>query len=163
MSEEENASKSAFDRSGRLDSRSNENLASAGNSKRTVTERETGIVRRGRTVTGRRLARAGQATKKGTRLRIALFLALPFIPLGLSTPGWCLEQFQAREPGVSRGEECTAFIETARPGGDVTVPYGKVYRTLTKARKDARHRCRATTLAQEGWGPCRTWCVEVDH
>ena len=142
---------------------SNRNLASSGRSERTIEGRETSLVRLGRTVTGRRFARAGLAPKKGTRLHVALVLTLPLIASGLSTPAWCLEQFQAPKPGVSHGDKCTAFIETARPGGDVTVPYGDVYRTLAEARKDALNRCSSTTLAQDGWGPCRTWCVEVDH
>jgi hypothetical protein len=64
---------------------------------------------------------------------------------------------------VSDGEQCAAFIETARPGGDVTVPYGAVYRRPGEARKDALNRCSLTNLAEEGWGPCQTWCIPVDH
>lgn len=59
------------------------------------------------------------------------------------------------------GERCMAFIQTGHPGGAVSVPYGNVYRTLADARKDAVNRCSQTTLAQEGWGPCRSWCLGV--
>jgi hypothetical protein len=92
---------------------------------------------------------------------VAPVLTRPFIPLGLSTAPRTSVQFQAKRPGVSHGDECTAFIETGRPGGAAGVPYGNVYRTLAKARKDALNRCSLTTLAQDGWGPCRTWCVKV--
>jgi hypothetical protein len=88
-------------------------------------------------------------------------LTLPFIPSSLSTPVRSSTQFEAKKPGVAGGEECTAFIETSRPGGVASVPYGNVYRTLATAREDALNRCSLTTLAQDGWGPCRTWCVEV--
>lgn len=90
-------------------------------------------------------------------------LTLPFTPLSLSTPERSSAQLQAKKPGVSRGDECTAFIETGRPGGAAGVPYGNFYRTLAKARQDALNRCSLTTLAQDGWGPCKTWCVEVGH
>jgi hypothetical protein len=65
---------------------------------------------------------------------------------------------------ASEDEQCSAFIETARPGVNVIVPYGAFYRSLGQARKDALNRCRLTNLAEEGWGPlCRTRCVSVDH
>ena len=88
-------------------------------------------------------------------------LTLPFIPLSFSTPAQSSTQFEAKKPGVAGGEECTASIETSRPGGVASVPYGNVYRSLAKAREDALNRCSLTTLAQDGWGPCRTSCVEV--
>jgi hypothetical protein len=75
--------------------------------------------------------------------------------------GTCFE-VSAAHAAVARGEQCSAFIETARPGVDVTVPYGPVYQSLAKARQDAFSRCSLTNLAEEGWGPCRTWCVPVD-
>jgi hypothetical protein len=61
------------------------------------------------------------------------------------------------------GEQCSAFIETDRPGGDVTVPDGAVYHSLGQARRDALDRCSLTNLAEEGWGPCHTWCAPVDR
>lgn len=65
---------------------------------------------------------------------------------------------------LSEGEQCSAFIETSRPGVDVTVPDGAVYPSLGKARKDALNRCNLTNLAEEGWGSlCRTWCAPVDR
>jgi hypothetical protein len=65
---------------------------------------------------------------------------------------------------VSEGEQCSAFIETARPGVDATVPNGPVYRSLGEARKDALNRCSLTNLAEEGWGAlCQTWCVPIDR
>lgn len=115
--------------------------------------RETGFVS---------IARAWLALKKWTRFCIAFFFTLPFIALGLSTPAWCSAQVYAQKPVVSDGVKCMAFIETSRPGGAVTVPYGNVHRSAAKARKDARNRCSLTTLAQDGWGPCRTWCEEVN-
>lgn len=63
---------------------------------------------------------------------------------------------------VFKGEQCLAFIETTRPGVDVMVPYGAIYRSLREARKDALHRCSLTNLAEDGWGPCRPWCVPID-
>jgi hypothetical protein len=63
----------------------------------------------------------------------------------------------------AEGEQCSAFIETDRPGGDVTVPDGAVYHSLVQARRDALNRCSLTNLAEEGWGPCHTWCVPVDR
>jgi hypothetical protein len=90
-------------------------------------------------------------------------LTLPFIPLGLPTPAPSSARLQAKKPDVSRGDECMAFMLTGRPGGATGVPYGNVYRTLAKAREDALNRCSLTTLAQDGWGPCKTWCVSVGH
>jgi hypothetical protein len=153
----QSVSSSAFDPAGLSNSSSNDNLKSSGRN-----GRETGFAGLSRTITGR-IARVVLAPNKWTRFRIALFFSLPLIALGLSTPAWCLAQFHAQKPGMSQDVKCTAFIETGRPGGAVTVPYGNVHRRLAKARKNARNRCRLTTLAQEGWGPCRTWCVEVDH
>jgi hypothetical protein len=92
---------------------------------------------------------------------VAPVLTLPFIPLSLSTPARSSVQFQAKKPGLLHGDECTAFILTGRPGGAASVPYGNVYRTLAEAREDALNRCSLTTLAQDGWGPCKTWCVSV--
>ena len=92
---------------------------------------------------------------------VAPVLTFPFISLSLSTPAESSAQVEAKKQGVAQGDECTAFIETSRPGGDANVPYGNVYRTLAKAREDALNRCSLTTLAQDGWGPCKTWCVEV--
>jgi hypothetical protein len=96
-------------------------------------------------------------------MRITLFVTLSFAALSLSASASSREQFHTRQPGVPEGRQCTAFIKTARPGGNVTVPYGYVYRTLAKARLDALNRCSRTTLAQDGWGPCKTWCEEVDQ
>ena len=148
----QSVSSSAFDPGGLSNSSSNDNLKSSGRN-----GRETGFAGLSRS------ARVVLAPKKWTRFRISLFFSLPLIALGLSTPAWCLAQFHAQKLGMFQDVKCTAFIETGRPGGAVTVPYGKVHRRLAKARKNARNRCRLTTLAQEGWGPCRTWCVAVDH
>jgi hypothetical protein len=88
-------------------------------------------------------------------------LALPFIPVSLTAPLRSPARVQAKKPGVSHGDECMAFMLTGRPGGATGVPYGSVYRTLAKARADALNRCSLTTLGQDGWGPCKTWCVSV--
>ncbi len=157
MSKSKTTSSSAFDPAGLSDSRSNDNLRSLGRS-----GRETKFVGLSRAITGR-IGCARLAPKKWTRFRIAFFFTLPLIALGLSTPAWCLAQLHAHRPEVSQDEKCTAFIETSRPGGAVSVPYGNVYRTLADARKDALNRCSQTTLAQDGWGPCRSWCVGVGH
>jgi hypothetical protein len=62
----------------------------------------------------------------------------------------------------TEGEQCLAFIETSRPGGDASVPYGDVFQTLKEAQQDALNRCSLTNLVQEGWGPCQTWCVKAN-
>jgi hypothetical protein len=92
---------------------------------------------------------------------VAPALTLPFIPLGLPTPAPSSARLQPKKPDASHGDECMAFILTSRPGGAAGVPYGNVYQTLAKAREDALNRCSLTTLAQDGWGPCKTWCVSV--
>jgi hypothetical protein len=61
------------------------------------------------------------------------------------------------------GDQCLAFIMTSRPGGDANVPYGAVYGSLDEARQNALNRCSLTNLAEEGWGPCRTWCVPAER
>jgi hypothetical protein len=94
-------------------------------------------------------------------MRITLLIALPVIAVSLATSASSSGRFHVQQPGALQGRLCAAFIETARPGGNVTVPYGDVYRTLTAARRDALNRCGQTNLAQEGWGPCRTWCEQV--
>src|SRR5271167_3388421 len=104
--------------------------------------------------------------------RVALTSALPGKPrawhfgllsvgLVLSTQAWSLPKGELRLSNVAAGDECFAFIETARPGASASVPYGRAYRSLAKARQDARRRCAQTNLAQEGWGPCNTWCVQI--
>jgi hypothetical protein len=65
------------------------------------------------------------------------------------------------EPDAER-DQCLAFIQTGRPGGEANVPYGAVYRGLEEARQDALNRCSLTNLAEEGWGPCRTWCIPAE-
>jgi NAD binding domain of 6-phosphogluconate dehydrogenase len=78
--------------------------------------------------------------------------------LSWATPNWG----QTQRTHSTGGEQCLAFIMTSRPGGDASVPYGGVFHTLNKARQDALNRCSLTNLAQEGWGPCRTWCVKAN-
>ena len=83
--------------------------------------------------------------------------------LALAVAGACFAS-SLSHAAVYEGEQCSAFIETSRPGVDVTVPYGAVYRSLGQARKDALNRCTLTNLAEEGWGQlCQTWCVPVDR
>jgi hypothetical protein len=85
------------------------------------------------------------------------------LALTLAVAGACFAGSMAHA-AVSEGEQCSAFIETARPGVDVTVPEGAIYRGLEEARKDALNRCSLTNLAEEGWGAlCRTSCVPVDR
>jgi hypothetical protein len=87
--------------------------------------------------------------KKGRSILRACLVGLFSVGLGLSTPAWSRER-------------CLAFIETDRPGVDVSVPYGRVYRTVAKARQNALKRCARTNLAQEGWGElCEAWCVQA--
>jgi hypothetical protein len=105
----------------------------------------------------RHLAGGGSAPKKNRRVRVAFFLASSFVGLSLCTPSRC----QAQRANSTEGEQCLAFIETGRPGGDTSVPYGDVFQTLNEAQQDALNRCSLTNLAQEGWGPCRTWCVKA--
>jgi hypothetical protein len=95
--------------------------------------------------------------KKNRRVRIAFFFASGFVGLSLCIPTWC----QAQRANSTHGEQCLAFIETGRPGGDTSVPYGDVFQTLDEAQQDALNRCSLTNLVQEGWGPCRTWCVKA--
>lgn len=84
------------------------------------------------------------------------------VALTLAVAGACFAGSVAHA-AVSEGEQCSAFIETAHPGIDVTVPDGAVYRSLGEARNDALTRCSRTNLAEEGWGTlCQTWCVPVD-
>jgi hypothetical protein len=84
--------------------------------------------------------------------------ASSFVGLSLCTPT-C---YQAQRANSTEGERCLAFIMTSRPGGAASVPYGDVFQTLKEAQQDALNRCSLTNLAQEGWGPCRTWCVKAD-
>jgi hypothetical protein len=106
----------------------------------------------------RHLAGAGFGPKKNRRIRIAFFFASSFVGLSLCTPTWC----QTQRANSTEGEQCLAFIETGRPGGDTSVPYGDVFQTLKEAQEDALNRCSLTNLVQEGWGPCRTWCVKAN-
>ncbi|SRR5271165_1814227 len=85
------------------------------------------------------------------------------LALTLAVAGAYFASFVAHA-SVFEGEQCSAYIETARPGVDVTVPYGAVFRGLGEARKDALNRCSLTNLAEEGWGAlCQSWCVPVDR
>jgi hypothetical protein len=85
------------------------------------------------------------------------------LALTLAVAGACFAGSVAHA-AVSEGEQCSAFIETVRPGVHVTVPLGAVYRSLGEARQDALNRCSLTNLAEEGWGQlCRAWCVPVDR
>jgi hypothetical protein len=104
------------------------------------------------------LAGTGSGPKKKRRERIAFFFASSFISLSLCAPTWC----EAQRANSTEGAQCLAFIETSRPGGDASVPYGDVFQTLKEAQQDALNRCSLTNLVQEGWGPCRTWCVKAN-
>jgi hypothetical protein len=104
------------------------------------------------------LAGTGSGPKKNRRVRIAFFFASGFVGLSLCTPAWC----EAQRANSTEAEQCLAFIMTSRPGGDASVPYGGVFQTLSDAQQDALNRCSLTNLAQEGWGPCRTWCVKAN-
>ena len=73
----------------------------------------------------------------------------PTLVLALAVAGAILADSVA-QAAVSEGEQCSAFIETSRPGVDVTVPNGAVYRSLGEARKEALNRCSLTNLAEEG-------------
>ncbi len=105
----------------------------------------------------RYLAGGDSVPKKNRRAPIAFFFAFGFVGLSLCIPTWC----QAQRANSTQGEQCLAFIETGRPGGDTSVPYGDVFQTLDEAQQDALNRCSLTNLVQEGWGPCRTWCVKA--
>ncbi len=84
------------------------------------------------------------------------------LTLTLAVAGACFAGSIANA-AITEGEQCTAFIMTARPGEHVTVPYGKVYSSLGEAQKDALERCSQTNLGEDGWAPyCRTWCVPSD-
>jgi hypothetical protein len=104
------------------------------------------------------LAGTGAGPKKNRRVRIAFFFAFSFVGLSLCAPTWC----EAQRASSTEGEQCFAFIETSRPGGDASVAYGGVFQTLKEAQQDALNRCSLTNLVQEGWGPCRTWCVKAN-
>lgn len=106
----------------------------------------------------RDLARERSAPKKNRKVRIAFYFASSFVGLSLCAPNWC----QAKGASSSEGEQCLAFILTGRPGGATSVPYGDVFQTLKEAQQDALNRCSLTNLVQEGWGPCRTWCVKAN-
>jgi hypothetical protein len=106
----------------------------------------------------RGLAGTRSAPKKERRIRITFFFASSFVGLSLCTPTCC----QAQRANSTEGERCLAFIMTSRPGGAASVPYGDVFQTLKEAQQDALNRCSLTNLVQEGWGPCRTWCVKAD-
>jgi hypothetical protein len=84
--------------------------------------------------------------------------ASSFVGMSLATPVWG----QVQRVNSTEGEQCLAFIMTSRPGGDASVPYGGVFQSLNEAQQDALNRCSLTNLAQEGWGPCRTWCVKAN-
>jgi hypothetical protein len=93
---------------------------------------------------------------------LALTLAVALASFGDSVAHAAHEA--ASRPGLdAEGGQCLAFIMTSRPGGEANVPYGTVYRSLEKARQDALNRCSLTNLAEEGWGPCRTWCVPAER
>ena len=85
------------------------------------------------------------------------------LALTLAVAGACFAGSVAHA-SVFEGEQCSAHIQTAHPGIDVTVPNGAVFRSLGEAKKDALNRCSLTNLAEEGWGElCQTWCVPVDR
>jgi hypothetical protein len=104
------------------------------------------------------LAVAGSGPKKNRRVRIAFFFAFSCVGLSLCAPAWC----EAQRANSIEGEQCLAFILTGRPGGATSVPYGDVFQSLKEAQQDALNRCSLTNLVQEGWGPCRTWCVKAN-
>ena len=92
-----------------------------------------------------------------------MFFRNSMLALTLGVAGTCFAGSVAHSAG-SVGEQCSAFIETDRPGVDVTVPYGAVHRSLAKARREAFDRCSLTEVAEEGWGQlCRTWCIPADR
>jgi hypothetical protein len=163
VTNDESALSSASVRVGRSNLAPNQNLACSRRGERTNKGRKIAFIHLGRTGTGRRVVYAGLTPKREARPRLGFSLALALIASGVSTPAWCVKQFQAQKPGVSRGDKCMAFIQTTRPGIDVSVPYGNVYPTLAEAREEAANRCSQTSLAQDGWGPCKTWCVKVNH
>jgi hypothetical protein len=105
----------------------------------------------------RYVAGAASKLKKNRRTRI-VFFASSFVGLSLATPVWG----QVQRVNSAEGEQCLAFIMTSRPGGDASVPYGGVFQSLNEAQQDALNRCSLTNLAQEGWGPCRTWCLKAN-
>jgi hypothetical protein len=119
-----------------------------------ITSPEVSLLRGG----SRHLVRGRSAPKKNRRVRIAFFFASSFVGLSFCAPNWC----QAEGATSSEGEQCLAFILTGRPGGATSVPYGDVFQILKKAKQDAINRCSQTNLVQEGWGPCRTWCVKAN-
>jgi hypothetical protein len=43
----------------------------------------------------------------------------------------------AQRANSTEGEQCSAFIETGRPGGDASVPNGDVFPTVKEAEQDA--------------------------
>jgi hypothetical protein len=75
------------------------------------------------------------------------------LALTLAVAGACFAVSVAHA-SVFEGEQCSAHIQTAHPGIDVTVSNGAVFRSLGEARKDAPNRCSLTNLAEEGWGRC---------
>jgi hypothetical protein len=94
----------------------------------------------------------------------AWLFGLLSVGLVMSTQAWSLPKAELRQSDIATGDECLAFIESARPGVSASVPYGAAYNSLAKARQDALARCRQTNLAQEGWGGlCDTWCARIGH
>ena len=82
------------------------------------------------------------------------------LALTLAVAGACFAG-SAAHASVFEGEPCSAHIQTAHPGIDVTVSNGAVFRSLGEAREDALNRCSLTNLA---WGAmCQTWCIPVDR
>jgi hypothetical protein len=79
------------------------------------------------------LAGTGPGPKKNRRVRIAFFFAFSFVGLSLCAPTWC----EAQRASSTEGEQCFAFIETSRAGGDASVAYGGVFQTLKEAQQDA--------------------------
>jgi|ERR1700693_3366748 hypothetical protein len=94
--------------------------------------------------------------------RLALTLAVALACFGASGAHAAHEAVSLPELDAEGGQ-CSAFIMTGRPGGDANVPYGAVYSSLEEARQNALNRCSLTNLAEEGWGPCRTWCVPAER
>jgi hypothetical protein len=92
---------------------------------------------------------------------LALTLVVALACFGDSVAHAAHEAVSLPELDAEAGQ-CRAFIMTSRPGGDANVAYGAVYRSLEEARQDALSRCSLTNLAEEGWGPCRTWCVPAE-
>ena len=82
----------------------------------------------------------------------------------LAAPPGATTQASRSERSVAvGGYECSAAIQTGRPGINVSVPGGTIFRSLASAREDALTRCYHTSLGEEGWAPlCKAFCNRVE-